>query len=366
MKMLVVSNMFPDIQHPAYGIFVKKFCDELDVMQVDYEKSVMHKSNSKICKLWGYLMFYIRTFLLLLIRQYDIVYVHYASHSAAPVLLAKRFRKLTIYTNLHGSDVIPENTKQEKMQKYTRAILAVSSRIVVPSAYFKCVVQEKYAPECEVFIYPSAGINPDIFHPLSENERCAVRKKLGLPADKKLFGMAGRISHGKGWDTFVEAASLFAEETNVAFAIVGSGPDDKMLTAMLKEKGLHDRITRIGLLPQNELAEYYSSLDYFVFPTHRKGESLGLVALEAMACGCPVIASAIAAPNDYVIDGENGYRFQVSDADALAERLHWCMDVPLKDYKRMQNNAYKTAEAYYVQNIRNTFNEIFANEDNMN
>ena len=77
-------------------------------------------------------------------KKYDIIYIHYASHSAAPVLIANKLRKLNIYTNVHGSDVVPENASQEKMQKYTKEILKLSSKIIVPSEYFKKLVSEKY------------------------------------------------------------------------------------------------------------------------------------------------------------------------------------------------------------------------------
>ena len=165
MKMIVVSNMFPDEKHPSYGTFVKKFTDEIEKIGIDYHLAVMHQATSKIGKMKNYVSFYFGTFIKLISKKYDVVYVHYASHSSIPVIWASRFRKLRVFTNVHGSDVIPETPQQERMQKNTRKILELSERIIVPSEYFKKVVEKKYAPEVKIYIYPSGGIDPKVFYP---------------------------------------------------------------------------------------------------------------------------------------------------------------------------------------------------------
>ena len=112
-------------------------------------------------------------------------------------------------------------------------------------------------------------------------------------------------------------------------------------------------VTLLPLQPQEKLPEIYSSLDAFAFPTQRAGESLGLVGLEAMACGVPVICSDFAAPADYVVEGVNGFQFAVGDPQAMAEAIQRCMDTPLET-----ENILATARQYCADEVHKTMKKI--------
>lgn len=361
MKILLVSNMYPNDKHPAYGIFVKRFTDELDKIGILYSKSVMYQHDGKIAKLMGYIVFYVKTFFKVLFGKYNYIYVHQASHSSPPVIAAAKFKKIKIFTNVHGCDVVSENASQEKMQKYTRGILKHSDRVIVPSEYYKKLVSKKYSiEENKIHIYPSAGVDRDTFFKKPQEEKKVIRKRYNFKEGVPIFGMAGRISEGKGWDTFVEAVSLLNEEgINATYVIVGSGREDNRLDKLLNEKNLTEDVVRIGLLPQNQLSDFYNAIDYLIFPTRRESESLGLVALEAMACGTPVIASDFAAPKYYVANGVNGYKFTVGSSRELAAVMKSCCDsVDTDKYKKLSDEALKTAEGYYSDNIRKELEDI--------
>lgn len=353
-KVLVVSNMYPDKKHPSYGIFVKRFVDELDKIGTLHRESIMYQHDGKVGKIYGYLKFYIGTFFKILLGKYDCVYVHQASHSSPPVLAAIKIRKVKIYINVHGCDAAPENTSQKKMQKYTRAIIKQSDKIIVPSDYYKNYVQQKFAIDGrKIYIYPSAGIDKSVFYEKTMKEKKAARLKFKFDLDAFVFGMAGRITEGKGWDTFVEAVDILMKENiRAVFVIVGSGREDDQLNKLISERQMTDGIIRIDLLPQNGLCDFYNAIDYFVFPTRRESESLGLVALEAMACGTPVIASDFAAPKYYVKDGVNGFKFSVNDSEQLAEVMKGCCTVVDKQaYQKLCDGAVETARKYYNDNV---------------
>lgn len=347
MKLLVVSNMYPSKAYPSYGVFVKNFCDQLDELDIDYRLAVMCKGSNKLQKLTGYVSFYLKSFFCSLFGKYDAVYVHYASHSSPGVLLARKFRKFAIYANCHGSDVIPENPGQEKMQKNTRQILALSQKVVVPSEYFKKVVTEKYGlSDRAVYVCASGGINTDIFSP-------------GPAKEPQTFtmGFVGRLSYGKGWQTFLQACAKLPDR-KFRIILVGDGPEKAKMLQTLAALNLQSNITLHGLLSQPELAGIYRNIDTFVFPTERKGESLGLVAVEAMACGCPVIASDFAAPADYVQDGVNGYKFPVGDSDALAECIQKIRSLSAEDLAALRNGALATAAQYTRQQVTQVLKKI--------
>lgn len=360
MKVLLVSNMYPDNKNPSYGIFVAKFATELDKVNIQYDRAVMQKRNGMIGKVVEYLRFYIRAFCMALFGSYDVIYIHYASHSSAPILAAGKFRKLVIYTNVHGSDVVPENSRQQYMQKYTKKVLEKSQKVIVPSLYFKNYVKEKYGVNgSEIYIYPSAGIDLNVFHEMSKAEIEEERKKLADNIRLPIFGMAGRISSGKGWDVFVKAVKLAKKNgVDAIYVIVGSGPEEGKLEEFIEQNDLKGDIKRINLLPQEALCRFYSAIDYLVFPTKREGESLGLVALEAMACGTPVIASNFAAPKYYIENGVNGYQFEVNNPSDLAERIEFCAqnrNIRLE----MKEGALRTANQYTNDSIRYELIRIF-------
>ncbi|HFU4087139.1 TPA: GlcNAc transferase, partial [Streptococcus suis] len=109
MKVLIISNMYPDDKNPSYGVFVEKFCNQLEKIGLSYNLSVMYKANSRISKIKNYIFFYFDALIRILFSKYDLIYVHYASHSSIPVLIAKPFIRSKVYVNVHGSDIFPEN-----------------------------------------------------------------------------------------------------------------------------------------------------------------------------------------------------------------------------------------------------------------
>lgn len=358
MKVLVVSNMYPDNSHPFYGTFVKKFTDELEVIGIDYSKSVMYQSDNKMKKAINYILFYVKTYCKIIFNSYDIVYVHYASHSSAPVLLAKRIKQFMLFINVHGSDVVPENKKQEKFQKYTVAALNMSNKIIVPSEYFRDYIVKKYDLNiASICVYPSGGIDTNIFYKKSSGELQEFKQKYGIKDEIITFGMAGRIAEGKGWDTFLHAVSLAQKsKLHANFVYVGNGREEEQFNSLVKELGIEDCLIHINLLPQDQLATFYSAIDFLIFPTKREGESLGLVPLEAMACGTPVISSDFAAPRYYINDQNNGYKFPVNDYDALFCIMKKVINI---DMHEMRTNAQITASNYYTEKIRTVLVNLF-------
>lgn len=354
-RILVVSNMYPDLNHPSFGIFVKNFCDQLEKLDVIYTKVTMYKAESKIQKLWKYIKFYFLTYFHCIFGKYDIVYIHYASHSSLPVILASKIKKLCIYVNVHGSDVNPENDRQEFMQKYTRRIIKISSKVIVPSTHFKEIVEKKYhVMSNKVEVSSSGGIDKHVFF------KDANAKKAN---NVFTIGYVGRISYGKGWLTLLEAIS-YLDDINYKLIFVGNGTEKSQFLSKIEELHLESKIEMYDLLPQQQLCKIYNQLDVFVFPTEGKGESLGLVALEAMACGIPVIASDFAAPAYYVFDNYNGYKFEKGNATQLAKKLKKFYSLSLEEREDLSNGALQTAEGYYTDKVTEELKHILLEDNN--
>lgn len=320
--MLVVSNMWPDKAHPSSGVFVMKFVNQAEALGWRCDLAVMHSPDCKFDKVLKYFAFYVTSFLKALLHCYDVIYIHYPSFSAPAILLARRIKYFRVFANVHGSDVLPVKASQRKMHKYTEATLMCADKVVVPSEYFAAIVQEKYGLDADrVSVYPSGGIDPEVFHPLPEARIMEIKAELGLDPSLMTVCFAGRITEGKGWDTYLEAvAEVFSRGRRLNVLLIGSGDQDAECAVLVNRLGLDDVVVRMGLQPQERLCELYNAADVFAFPG-RRSESLGLVAIEAMACGTPVIASDFAAPKYYIKDGVNGIKIPVEDYAALAEAL---------------------------------------------
>lgn len=347
MKILLVSNMYPSEKNPSYGVFVKNFVEGFEREGASIDKVVLHKENNKFLKILKYIFFYNKIIQKGLFNDYDLIYVHYISHCAIPLIILNKLKKFKLFINVHGSDVIPEKKSQKKFQKYVRNIITKSYRVIVPSRYFKGIVCNKFNLEEEkIIISPSSGINKDIFYDIKD--KYAIRNKYNIPVNDILVGYVSRIDIGKGWDIFLRSFKELKDKgkENIKGIVVGSGSEINKFKKLINELNLQDNIIYIGLLPQKELNEIYNIIDIFCFPTIREGESLGLVALEAMTCGVPVIGNDIGALSEYIVDGVTGYLVKSKKYFEFYEKMDLLIN-ELK-YKKIyyNNNCIKMSSRY--------------------
>lgn len=291
------------------------------------------------------------------------VYVHYAAHNAVPILFLKKLRKgLVIYTNVHGSDVVPEVPSQEKYQPFVKKLLQVSDCIITPSNYYKELVKSKYQLNNRIEIFPSGGVNSEIF--FERTDKISALNELDLNTNFQYIGYVSRLDVGKGWDVFLAALKKLKENEvlhkhRVKAIFVGDGRDKEQFLRIVDELNLEDVVIHFPLLPQKKLNAIYNAIQVFCFPTMRKGESLGLVGLEAMACGSPVIGSAIGGLLDYIDDGVNGFLFEAGSGEELANKIEHYLTLSKSEKKTLSEQAKLKSEEYQVDNIKEHLLNIF-------
>jgi len=124
----------------------------------------------------------------------------------------------------------------------------------------------------------------------------------------------------KGFDEVLEALPALAEKNpHVVYVICGEGPDRARLEAKAATLGVRERVRFTGFIPEAEKADYYRLADAYVMPS--RGEGFGIVFLEAMACGIPVMGSQLDGSREALLDGELGVLVNPDDASEVAEGI---------------------------------------------
>lgn len=348
-KVLLISNMYPKNDKDFFGIFVKKFESGISNNFLVKKCVIQGNSNSFFVKMIDYFIFYFRVFLNCFFI-YDVIYVHFPTRSSIPILLNPFFRKRLIILNYHGSD-LTSSSKVNKISNFILTPLVIrSSLIVVPSEFLKNLFLRKYTNQ-KVYVSPSSGV-PDFFYePKMRND---VRKAVS-------FVFLSSLLENKGVLTLLNSLEqLISKGYEFHCSIYGNGPLLEIVKSYAYKH--NDFISYNGALENNLIPKIYAEHDFFVFPS--KNESLGLVGLEALACGLPVIGSRIPAIQSYLIDGFNGLLFESSDANDLADKIFELIYKKellslLRINSRLSVQQYQNS--YINLNLINKINETIGN-----
>ncbi len=145
------------------------------------------------------------------------------------------------------------------------------------------------------------GVDLERFKPLA-GKREEMRKKLGIPKNSKVVITVRRLVFKNGIDTLIECANIAVKKNpNIIFLVVGKGPDQVSIQMRAQQIGIENNFKLAGFVRDEDLPFYYNTADFFVLPS-KSGEGLPLVALEAMACGLPVIATDVGGINEVLME----------------------------------------------------------------
>ncbi len=268
--------------------------------------------------------------------HYELLHAHYwLSGQAALSLrnlwnipLIQMFHTLALMKNRVARDEL-EREPSERVVVESR-LLREADRVVAATQAELAQIQWLYqTPTDHVAVIPP-GVDTGRFYPIEMDE---AKEFVGIPVEKRMMLYVGRIESLKGIDTLLLAIASLLDDgpltrDEMCLAIIGGEADVSSeelsfemtrLTTLSKELGLEGVVRFLGKRDQDTLPYYYSAAEVVVVPSHY--ESFGLVALEAMACGTPVVASETGGLAFLIKDGETGFHVPAGDVDALKARL---------------------------------------------
>jgi L-malate glycosyltransferase len=276
--------------------------------------------------------------------ELDLLHVHYAiPHSISAYLaremLVRQKRRLPFITTLHGTDITLVGLDHSYLP-ITRFGIDESDGVTAISAYLKEKTVQEFHPQRPIQVIPNF-VNCDVYQPIEEPERSARRARYA-GADEKLLVHLSNFRPVKRASDVVRIFSRVARELPARLLMIGDGPDRSAAEWIAHRKGIQDRVNFLG--KQSTVSEILPLADLVFMPSEQ--ESFGLVALEAMACRVPAIATQVGGVPELIEDGVNGRLFPVGDVEGMAAAAIELLRDP-QGYHAMAEAARRTAQTRY-------------------
>jgi glycosyltransferase involved in cell wall biosynthesis len=235
--------------------------------------------------------------------------------------LAKRYSKPFVLTQ-HNTFIEYDNAfdKVERLNDLAvgKETLKQADKIITVSNASKDYVLSLGAKPSKITVLHN-GVDLARFRPLA-GKREEMRKKLGIPPNVAVSLTVRRLVYKNGIDTLIESANIAVKKNpKIVFLVVGKGPDQNSVQARINQLGIKNNFRFAGFVSDEDLPFYYNAADFFALPS-KSGEGLPLVALEAMACGLPVIATNVGGISE-ILKEKFGKLVGPSQPDLLAEAV---------------------------------------------
>ncbi len=343
MVILLFTNLFPNSEDPNYGIFIYHRARQLReslahavhvVAPVPYfPKWVpvpsrlrshpriarwLKMSRIPVMEQWGGipvyhpryfvlptlsapfhgLLMFLGTVLLVLRLhaqlRFDCIDAHFVYPDGFAAVLLGRLLRLPVVITAHGTD-LNVYARSSLLRPLIRWTLKRTQRVICVSVALKSIVSSLKIPADKVVVIPN-GVDLDCFHPI---DQAKARLKLGMPLDAEVVVAVGQLISRKGHHFLIQAAAhLCAKFPHLLLFIIGEGSSEKSLQRRISALGLERHVSLIGGVKNDELFRWYSAANVTCLASAREG--FPCVLLESLACGTPVVATAIEGTSELV------------------------------------------------------------------
>lgn len=382
MRILVLSHMYPKPYNPVYGIFihhqvkelVNRGCEAVVLSPVRYAPFPLYLLDKK----WkgyrqtptsgtveGIPVYYPRYLSFpfnlgghrsgyrlasgaadLVARIYadfkfDLIHAHVALPSGYAALLLKEKYPVPVVVTIHGVDLQSTIHRNQKSRAAVGTVIAKADHIVTVSNKLRRIAVDSFGHEDKITTIAN-GIFPLVF------------PEQGGPPHQKIMLSVSNLIKSKGIDLNLKAlAALKDRYPGLLYRIVGAGPDRERLQKIVKELNLEERVQFLGSLPNREAVQEMSKADVFSLPSWREG--FGVVYIEALSQGRPVIACRGEGIEDVIEHGENGLLVEPQDVGSLTEALDYLL-THREEADRIGASGQKKVLAHYTwaKNVEKT------------
>lgn len=308
LHLLLITSLYPTSDRPDVGPFVKQRVRSARAFGADVRVVAAKTYRGSV------LIRYLRLALAACTARgsFDGVETHALFPTGLIGMVAARFRSVPHVVYAHGSDVAV-SAQRSWLHLHLARLVAKSAARVVTNSESTAAIIRRLGGEPHII---SPGVDTAHFKP---GERRAAREVTALPQGARIALFCGRMVASKGADTFAEALSAIDGWLGV---MVGSGELAPVI------EGLYPAIRVVGAVPTEAMPVWMQSADVVVVPSDREG--LGLVAIEALACGVPVIASRVGGLIESVQDGRTGILIPPGDKGAIVAAVRSLEDDELR------------------------------------
>ena len=289
-------------------------------------------------------------------EKLDVVHAHYAIPHALSAMLARQMledkcsksRCFRLATTLHGTDITVVGADRG-MQDVVRLAINKSDGVTAVSGYLRDETVRMFSPKKEITVIPNF-VDTSIFFRSPKSE---IREQLGI-RDEKILIHISNFRPVKCIGDIIRIFNAVSKQIDSLLLLVGDGPERNEAELLVRQFGLSEQVRFLDKL--DDIVPLLSIADIMLMPSNV--ESFGLAALEAMACGVPVVATMAGGFPEFIVPGVHGYLLPHGDIEGMTQKAllllsdhnHWlqCSEASVKQAKR-----YETAllveeyEAYY-------------------
>ncbi|OOE10598.1 N-acetyl-alpha-D-glucosaminyl L-malate synthase BshA [Fictibacillus arsenicus] len=286
-------------------------------------------------------------------EKLDLLHVHYAVPHAVCAVLAKQMLddNIKIVTTLHGTDitVLGYDPSLSEMIKFG---IEKSDAVTAVSHQLKEDTEQLLKTQKEI-IPVHNFVDERVYYRRDNNSE--LKETYGIKDDEKVIVHISNFRPVKRIQDVIKAFSLIRKEMPSKLLLIGNGPELTVACEQVRELNIEDDVLFLG--KQENVGELFSICDMKLLLSEK--ESFGLVLLEAMACGVPVIGTRIGGIPEVIVDGETGYMVEVGDTAAVADKaISLLKDV--ERHNRFRENSVKhVRENFLSEKIVSVYEEIY-------
>lgn len=277
----------------------------------------------------------------------DIIHFHAPNPAAALAYFASRHPARLVVT--HQSDIIRQRVLKFFYEPLLRRLMQRASAIIClsPNYIESSAILGRHRDKCNVIPH---GLDPEQFGQAEGEEISAIRDRYG----SNLVLAVGRLVYYKGFDYLIRAVA----HTDATLLIIGAGPLRDHLLRIATGLGIAGRVYLLGEVP--DVRPYYRAARVFALPSIARSEAFGIVQLEAMASGTPVVNTNLDSGVPFVsLNGVSGITVPARDAEALSEALNRLLHDDLMHRRMSEGARFRVREMFTLSTMANRTVELY-------